>query len=476
VNLGTLCAAAGAGLRLPAKGREVEITDLCARVQDTVPGALFACVRGARVDGHDLAPEAAERGGAALLVQHRVPVALPQVTTSDVRAALGPLADAFFGHPSHELAVVGLTGTNGKTTTAHLVRGILEAAGRPCGLLGTVETRVGGRSGRMPLTTPEAVDLQRAFRRMLDAGDQACAMEASSIAISQGRTAATRFAAVGFTNLSQDHLDFHSDMEEYFAAKASLFDGRFPRAVSADDPWAARLGAELRFGVSPVADVRAEAFALRPDGTTLTLTTPRGALELQSSLRGRFNVDNVLCAVTLALLLDVPDEAIVAGVAGAEGVPGRFEAVDAGQPFAVIVDYAHTPAGLAAVLRSARPMGTGRVLCVVGAGGDRDRAKRPLMAAAAEEGADRLFLTSDNPRSEDPEAILDEMRAGLTRPEDALVDPDRRAAMARALAEARPGDVVVICGKGHEQGQEANGRVQPFDDRTVARELLGAPA
>jgi UDP-N-acetylmuramoyl-L-alanyl-D-glutamate--2,6-diaminopimelate ligase len=471
-----LCAAAGADLRLPAEGRDVEIADLCARVQDTAPGALFACVRGATVDGHDLAPEAAERGAAALLVERELPVPLPQVTTSDVRAALGPLADAFFGHPSDELAVVGVTGTNGKTSTAHLLRSILEAAGRPCGLLGTVEGRVGGRRETLRLTTPEAIDLQRAFRRMLDAGDEACAMEVSSIAISQGRTAATRFAAVGFTNLSQDHLDFHGDMEAYFAAKASLFDGRFPRVVSADDSWAARLGAELRFGVSPVADVRAEAFALRPDGTTITLTTPRGPLELQSPLRGRFNVDNVLGAVALALLLDVPNEAITAGVAAAEGVPGRFEAVDAGQPFAVIVDYAHTPAGVAAVLRSARPLGTGSVLCVVGAGGDRDRAKRPLMAAAAEEGSDRLYLTSDNPRSEDPEAILDEMRAGLTRPEDVLVDPDRRAAMARALAEAQPGDVVVICGKGHEQGQEANGRVQPFDDRTVARELLGAPA
>jgi UDP-N-acetylmuramoyl-L-alanyl-D-glutamate--2,6-diaminopimelate ligase len=471
-----LCAAAGADLSLPAEGRDVPIAELCARVQDTAPGSLFACVRGARVDGHDLAPEAAERGAAALLVEYEVDVALPQMTTPDVRAALGPVADAFFGHPSGDLAVVGVTGTNGKTTTAHLVRAILEAAGRPTGLLGTVEAVVGGRVESQSLTTPEAIDLQRALRRMLGAGDRACAMEVSSIAVAQGRTAGTSFAAVGFTNLSQDHLDFHGDMEEYFAAKASLFDGRFPRAVSGDDPWAARLGAELRFGVSPVADVRAEAFALRPDGTTMTLTTPRGALELRSPLRGRFNVDNVLCAVALALLLDVPDEAIAAGVAAAGGVPGRFEAVDAGQPFAVIVDYAHTPAGISAVLRSARPLGTGGVLCVVGAGGDRDRAKRPLMAAAAEEGSDRLYLTSDNPRSEDPDAILEDMRAGLAHPEVALVDPDRRAAIARALAEARPGDVVVICGKGHEQGQEANGRVQPFDDRTVARELLGAPA
>jgi UDP-N-acetylmuramoyl-L-alanyl-D-glutamate--2,6-diaminopimelate ligase len=297
-------------------------------------------------------------------------------------------------------------------------------------------------------------------------------LEASSIAVSMGRLDALQLAAVGFTNLSQDHLDFHGSMDAYLAAKASLFDGRCPRAANADDPAGSMLPAELRYAVETPAEVWARRVVLGATATQLEVDTPRGSLSIESPLRGRFNVENVLCAISLALLVDLPDDAIVAGAGAVAAPPGRFEPVDAGQAFAVIVDYAHTPTGIEAVLRSARAATDGRVLCVFGAGGDRDRAKRPLMAAAAEAGADRVYVTSDNPRSEDPLAIVAEIVAGLERPERAIVEPDRRAAIARALADAAIGDAVVICGKGHEQGQEIAGVVHPFDDRSVARELL----
>jgi UDP-N-acetylmuramoyl-L-alanyl-D-glutamate--2,6-diaminopimelate ligase len=308
---------------------------------------------------------------------------------------------------------------------------------------------------------------------MIEAGDETCALEASSIAIAQRRLVGTEFAAVGFTNLSQDHLDFHGDLERYFAAKATLFDGRFPRAVNADDAYGARLAAELRFGVdAESADVRCEAFDLRPDRTELFVRTPAGALSLEPRLRGRFNIDNVLCAVTLALLLEVPLGAIERAIAATGAPPGRFEPVEAGQDFGVIVDYAHTPGGIEAVLASARPLTPGRILCVFGAGGDRDHAKRPLMGAAAEAGADRVYVTSDNSRSEPTDVIVGQILVGLERPAAALIEHDRRRAIGRALGDAEPGDLVMILGKGHEQGQDMNGVVEPFDDRNVAQELL----
>jgi UDP-N-acetylmuramoyl-L-alanyl-D-glutamate--2,6-diaminopimelate ligase len=473
VNLLELCTAASSELRPLTDASAVDVSDLVHRADQVSPGALFVCVRGATVDGHDLAGDAVAAGASSLVVERELPLPVPQVLAADSRHAMGPLADVFFGHPSRELPLVGVTGTNGKTTTTYLVASILEAAGTSCGIVGTVQRRVGGRVEAGSLTTPEAIDLHRLLRRMLEAGDGACTMEASSIAIVQGRLDAARFAAVGFSNLSQDHLDFHGDMERYFAAKASLFDGRFPRVTNVDDPYGRRLDAELRFAVTAPADVRAERVVLDPAGTRLEVATPRGRLELEPRLRGRFNVDNVLCAVALAELLGVPHEAVAAGVARTPGVPGRFEAVDAGQPFAVIVDYAHTPAGLVAVLRSAREMTRGRVLCVFGAGGDRDRAKRPLMGEAAERLSDRVYVTSDNPRSEEPAAIVDEVVRGLARPAQAVIELDRRLAILRALDDAAAGDVVVIAGKGHEQGQEIAGVKHPFDDRTVALELLG---
>jgi UDP-N-acetylmuramoyl-L-alanyl-D-glutamate--2,6-diaminopimelate ligase len=478
VELAALCMDAGVASRVVGATAGVDVVDIAYRSERCGPGTLFCALRGAHADGHDYAAAAVANGAVALLVERELPeLVVPQIVCADSRAGMALLADALYGHASGELDVAAVTGTNGKTTTTMLLAAILDAAQRPCGLLGTVERRIGGQRKPAGLTTPEAPDLQRALRLMIEAGDETCAIEASSIAIAQRRLVGTEFAAVGFTNLSQDHLDFHGDLEQYFAVKATLFDGRFPRAVNADDAYGARLGAELRFAVDAAsADVRCEAFELRPDRTELFVRTPQGALSLEPRLRGRFNVDNVLCAVTLALLLEVPLGAIERAVAATGAPPGRFEPVEAGQGFGVIVDYAHTPGGIEAVLASARPLTGGRILCVFGAGGDRDHAKRPLMGAAAEAGADRLYVTSDNSRSEPTGAIVEQILSGLERPGDAYVEHDRRRAIGRALADAEPGDLVLILGKGHEQGQDADGVVEPFDDRTVAQEFLGAGA
>jgi UDP-N-acetylmuramoyl-L-alanyl-D-glutamate--2,6-diaminopimelate ligase len=474
VELAALCTDAGVASRVTGATAGVDVVDIAYRSERCAPGSLFCCLPGGTADGHDFAPAAVANGAVALLVERELPdLGVPQILCDDAREGMARLAASLYGHPSRELALVGVTGTNGKTTTTLLLAAMLDAAQRPCGLLGTVERRIGGRREAAGLTTPEAPDLQRSLRSMIEAGDEACAMEASSIAIAQRRLVATEFAAVGFTNLSQDHLDFHRDLEDYFAAKASLFDGRFPRAVNADDAYGARLGAELRFGVeSASADVRCEAYELRPDRTELFVRTPQGALSLEPRLRGRFNIDNVLCAVTLALLLEVPLGAIEHAVAATGAPPGRFEPVETGRGFGVIVDYAHTPAGIAAVLASARPLTDGRLLCVFGAGGDRDHAKRPLMGAAAEVGADRLYVTSDNSRSESTDVIVAQILEGLEHASEVLVEHDRRRAIARALGDAEDGDLVLILGKGHEQGQDIGGVVEPFDDRTVAQELL----
>jgi UDP-N-acetylmuramoyl-L-alanyl-D-glutamate--2,6-diaminopimelate ligase len=381
----------------------------------------------------------------------------------------------FFGDPTRELEVVGVTGTNGKTTTAFVLFAILAAAGRRPGLMGTIENRIGGERRAATRTTAEAIDLQRTFREMLDAGDASCAMEATSHGSALKRLLGVRFRALVFTNLSQDHLDFHETMEEYFDAKRRLFtepglDGeRPPAAVNVGDPHGRRLADELQglgeqvveFSLADTEDlaVTAAGSRFRFDG-----------LELHTRLRGRFNVENVLGAAVAARLLGVDDGAIAAGIEHMGGVPGRFEAVDEGQPFAVLVDYSHKPVALESVLTEARALATGRLLCVFGCGGDRDRGKRPLMGEIATRLADVTIVTSDNPRSEDPQSIIDEILTGVVGPVE--VEPDRAFAIARALKQAEEGDVVVIAGKGHEQGQEFADRTIPFDDRDVARDAL----
>src|SRR5471032_719797 len=424
----------------------VEIRELAYDLRAVGPGALFFCIPGANVDGHDLAPEAVERGAAALVVERPVEVPVPQLVVPSVRRAMPLAATLFFGDPSRELDVVAATGTNGKTTTAFLVHSILTAAGRRPALLTNIERRVGGEAMPTGLNTPESVDLQRIFRAMLDAGDRSCAMEATSIAAAKGRLEGTRFAVLVFTNLTRDHLDFHGTMDEYFAAKRALFEQAEHAVINVADPWGRRLAQEL------------------PSPCTFTPDDDLDGIDLK--LRGRFNRANALGAIWAARELGVEEPAIREGVEALAGVPGRFESVDAGQPFEVIVDYAHTPDSLENVLRSARELGQ-RLTVVFGAGGDRDREKRPLMGRIAAELADRAIVTTDNPRSEDPAAIAREVAQGRLE-----VVLDRREAIELAIDGARAGDVVVIAGKGADTEMELAGRSVPFDDRVVAREAL----
>jgi UDP-N-acetylmuramoyl-L-alanyl-D-glutamate--2,6-diaminopimelate ligase len=491
-------------------GEAVEITGLAYDSRGVSPGELFLCVSGYRSDGHDFAAQAVERGAVALVVERPLELGVPELLVESTRAAMAPLAARFYGDPSAELAVIGVTGTNGKTTTAYLVRALLEGAGRQCGLLGTVKSVIGGRERPVERTTPEAVDLQADFRAMLDGGDRACAMEVSSHALELDRAAAIRFAAAIFTNLSRDHLDFHGTMEEYFQAKRRLFvvpsggvsgagaASPLTRApdvsvVNVGDAYGVRLAAEIEapctFAVDAPADYSASAVRCDFQGCRFTLRTPAGEREVALPMPGRFNVANALGAIAAVhALTDADLDALVRTLERGVRVPGRFEPVAAGQDFAVLVDYAHTPGSLENVLGSARELSgaTGdpaaRVVCVFGAGGDRDRGKRPLMGEIAARLADLVFVTSDNPRSEDPDRIIAEIMVGVERGASAASPApavravgDRAHAIAEAVAACRRGDVLVIAGKGHEQGQElANARKIPFDDATVAREALRA--
>ena len=456
MDLERLVAAVGA---VDVVGRApVEVRDLAYDTRAVVPGALYFCVPGANVDGHDFADEAIDRGAVALVVERSLEVSVPQVVVPDARVAMAPAADAFFDHPTKELQVAGITGTNGKTTTAFLLYAILAAARRRPGLIGTIEARVGGERRGVRRTTPEAIDLQRLFREMLDAGDCSVAMEASSHASALHRLDRVRFAALVFTNLSHEHLDFHADMEDYFEAKRRLFrEGTPPAAVNIGDEYGRRLAAELpdalTFGFADDAQIGPEALA---------------GVELK--LRGRFNVENALGALAAARLLGIDDDAIARGLESVRGVPGRFETIDEGQPFEVIVDYAHKPVALETLLRTVRELASGRVICVFGCGGDRDREKRAQMGRIAAELADVVIVTNDNPRSEDPRAIIDAIVAGAGGAVE--VEPDRARAIEHAIELAHDGDVVLIAGKGAEQGQEFADRTVPFDDRESAREAL----
>jgi UDP-N-acetylmuramoyl-L-alanyl-D-glutamate--2,6-diaminopimelate ligase len=458
-------------------GREappVEVTALAYDNRAVTPGTLFFCVPGFTRDGHDFAPDAIARGAVALVVERPLGLGVPEILVDDARAAMAPAAAALAGDPTAHLTTIGITGTNGKTTTAFIVRALLEAGGRSTGLLGTVTAVVGGEQHAVARTTPEAIDLQRTFAEMLAAGDEAVVMEVSSHALALHRADAIHWSAAVFTNLTQDHLDFHADMEDYFLAKRRLFEAEPALAViNVDDPYGARLARDfpeaLRIGLdSPEAQLRATDLQGDPSGTTFAVDGAR----LRTTLPGRFNVLNALGAVVVARELGIDDATIAAGLAGAERVPGRFEPVDEGQPFAVFVDYSHQPDALEAVLRTARELTHGRLIVVFGAGGDRDRGKRPLMGRAAAEHADVAIVTSDNPRNEDPQAIIAQVAQGAPDAERVV---DRREAIERAVALAAAGDVVVVAGKGHERYQEfEQGRTVAFDDVAVAREALRA--
>jgi UDP-N-acetylmuramoyl-L-alanyl-D-glutamate--2,6-diaminopimelate ligase len=456
----------------------VGIIDVTHRSQDVSPGALFFCVPGDRADGHDFA-EWARRGGAAgLVVERWLDIAIPQVRVPSVRRTMGPISAELFDHPSRSLTVTGVTGTNGKTTTTYLLESIFRAAGLAPGMIGTTGVRIAGHAVPFERTTPEAPDLQRLLAAMRQGGVGPVAMEVSSHGLDQHRVDGTTFACAVFTNLSQDHLDYHRTMESYFEAKARLFTPELSRrAVLGGDTRDGRRLAErsripsVTFGLGPECDVVATEVEVSASGLAFTVD----GLKVRSRLRGRFNVYNCLGALAVGREVGIDDRAIVEGISSLGGVPGRLEPVDAGQPFTVLVDYAHTPDSLEGAAWAGRELTGGRLIVVFGCGGDRDRGKRPLMGAAATRIANLTFITSDNPRSEDPEAILAQIERGARDGGGTYVlQSDRRLAIRAALQEAAPGDVVLIAGKGHETGQQFRDRTLPFDDRVVAAEELEA--
>jgi UDP-N-acetylmuramoyl-L-alanyl-D-glutamate--2,6-diaminopimelate ligase len=455
------------------------------------PRDLFVCVRGFQRDGREFLPDAVARGAVAAMVEEEALPGvrpLPAVVVPSPRIGMARAATALADYPSRALALVGVTGTNGKTTTTYLVESILRAAGWKTGVLGTIGCRIGTKMVPVGHTTPEAPDLQALLRQMVEAEVRAASMEVSSHALALGRTLGCEFDVGVFTNLTQDHLDFHPDLEDYFQSKARLFteyprdsEKPFTAVINWDDPFGVRLAEQSRGGVTTYgtgerAGLRATAVTAAPARIEYTLTGEGTSHRVRLPIGGLFNVSNSLAAIGAARALGIEWEAILDGLAGAVGVPGRFEPVAEGQPFSVIVDYAHSPDGLENVLASARALAPRRLAVVFGCGGDRDRTKRPLMGGIGARLADRVYLTSDNPRSEEPEAILRDIQAGIALEQRSRtsVEPDRRAAIFAAVAEAGEGDIVVIAGKGHETYQIFPTGTVHFDDREVAREAIRA--
>jgi UDP-N-acetylmuramoyl-L-alanyl-D-glutamate--2,6-diaminopimelate ligase len=448
------------------------------------PGALFVAIRGLAVDGNRFVDSARKKGAVAICSEEPPRGDGTWLQVPDAREALAVLSAAILGDPARSLELVGITGTNGKTTTAYLVDSVVRAAGEKCGLIGTVEYRIGDRVAEASRTTPESSDLQGYFRQMVDAGCRRAVLEVSSHSLVLKRVHGLEFQVAVFTNLTRDHLDFHGDIDSYFLAKRILFESLLRPSgraiVNLDDDRAGELvqasrGAVWTYSVEkPTADLFAEGVRTSLAGSRFLARTPSGPLEIETPLVGLFNVSNTLAALGAALALGLPPETVQRGIAALGGVPGRAERVLAGQDFTVLVDYAHTDDGLKNLLETVRDLSPTRLITVFGCGGDRDRTKRPLMGAVASRLSDVLVLTSDNPRSEPPEAILDEIQRGIpaARARDTLVIPDRREAITRALEMGRPGDVVVIAGKGHESVQILRDRSVPFDDRQVAREIL----
>ena len=454
-----------------------------------IAGSVFVALRGLKADGTQFVGQAIERGAIAVVAESEPPadVRTPWIAVSDARLALALLADHFFDHPSRTLRVIGVTGTNGKTTTAYLLASILDAAGLNAGLLGTVTYRVGDEEREASRTTPEAPDVQQLLREMIERGNRSAVMEVSSHALALKRVDGMRFAAGIFTNLTRDHLDFHEDMETYFAAKRRLFEllpDDAPGVINIDDPRGASLLEVCRrpvtFGITKPADVSPGSLDITLRGLSFEVRTPRGTIALTSSLVGRPNVYNILAAAATASALDVPLEAIQEGVRALSGVPGRFQVVSAvDDPVTVVVDYAHTDDALRNLLETARPLAPRRLVTVFGCGGDRDRTKRPLMGMVAARLSDVVVITSDNPRSEDPQRIIDEIKRGIPaasqstgREPDIRTIVDRREAIEQAVELAQTGDLVLIAGKGHEKYQQIGSRVLPFDDVEVARAAL----
>jgi UDP-N-acetylmuramoyl-L-alanyl-D-glutamate--2,6-diaminopimelate ligase len=499
VSLAALAEASpGASVHGPGAAHDVLVNGFTHDSRAVRPGDLYAAMPGAAVHGAQFAADAARLGAVAILTDAQgaaqaAETGLPVLLVEHVRAALGPVAARLYGHPANDLLMLGVTGTNGKTTTSYLIDGGLRAAGYRTGMIGTVETRIGDRSVKSTRTTPEAPDLQALLAVMRDEHLGAVAMEVSSHALAYGRTAGIRYRVTAFTNLSQDHLDFHASFEDYFEAKAKLFTPEYTElaVVNHDDPYGRRIVDRARsLGVpvwtysplgAPDADWRVDRAELGPDSSAFDLAGPDGARYAASvRLPGAFNIANAVAAILVVIGAGADPAAAVRGVASVPAVPGRMQRIDAGQDFVALVDYAHTPDALDTLLAALRPVTAGRLRIVVGCGGDRDTGKRPLMGAAAARGADEVFLTNDNPRSEPPEAILAAALAGARQAvEDGAraeitVLADRQAAIGAAVAASGPGDTLVVAGKGHEQGQEIAGEVHPFDDAAVLRAAIAA--
>jgi UDP-N-acetylmuramoyl-L-alanyl-D-glutamate--2,6-diaminopimelate ligase len=480
---------------IAASGRlDRDARDVTHDSRAVAPGDVFVAIRGAKTDAHRFIPQVIERGAAAIISEQSSDVAdveaaaVAWIQVGDARAALAQAAAAIHGNPSHKLKLVGVTGTNGKTTTAHLIDSIMRAAEGTSAMFGTIQHRIGSHAATAHHTTPEAADIQRMLAQAVAAGCRSAVMEVSSHAIELHRADALKFAVAVFTNLTRDHLDYHQTMECYFAAKAKLFNGALDPQLGAaviniDDEYGRRLrgharGRVITYGFSPQADVRTDRFDLSPRGLAYTATTPAGQINIASPLVGRFHVYNTLAAIGAGLALEANLETIARGIRDCRTVTGRFEQVtlDGGRemPFAVIVDYAHTDDALRNVLQTAREVaGSGRVITVFGCGGDRDRSKRAPMGEIATSLSDVAVVTSDNPRSEDPLAIIADIEVGLQKTgRDYIKLPDRHEAIFRAIHEARPGDVVVIAGKGHETYQILGERKIHFDDKEVAREAM----
>ncbi|HSQ78289.1 MAG TPA: UDP-N-acetylmuramoyl-L-alanyl-D-glutamate--2,6-diaminopimelate ligase [Nitrospirota bacterium] len=486
---------------LPPDWLDREVLDIAYDSRKVRPGSLFVAVRGFHSDGHLFILQAVKQGAVAVVTERHnctaVATGTPQIVVEDSRRALALLATTFYGHPSQKLALIGITGTNGKTTTAYLVKAIIEAAGGAAGLIGTIDYRVGDKVYPAPNTTPESLDLQRLLAEMVGLGATHCVMEVSSHALELGRTLGCTFAAAAFTNLTQDHLDFHGTMDAYFRAKLLLFSGLAPdrsAVVNIDDARAREIinatkAKIITTGMADRADVQpAGTMQHGIRGLVFEVATPWGTIPVESPLVGRHNIHNILTAVGIGTALGFSSEAIGRGIKNMKAVPGRMEKVDEGQPYGVVVDYAHTEDALVRLLEAARELASSRIITVFGCGGDRDRTKRPKMGAAAIRGSDIVIVTSDNPRTEDPLSIISEVEQGMTdgmkvsspdAPPDLVrgrtpyaVIPDRQTAVATAIGMAKPGDVVVLAGKGHEDYQVIGNAKIHFDDREVAREEI----
>lgn len=472
----------------------IEITGVAFDSRRVQPGFLFVCIPGFQSDGHDFAQSAVQSGAVCLVVERMlesIPGNVVQIKVDDARAVLGHLAARFFDFPASKLATVGITGTNGKTSTAFLCETVLRHADQAPGLIGTIRAKVGEEERKVQNTTPESSDLQELLSDMVDAGNRSVVMEVSSHALALHRVAGIPFDVAVFTNLSQDHLDFHSSMDEYFETKMKLFTGLGqdwsrpapPYAiVNYDDPRAEEVLSRLKvpyitYGFREGAHIQAVDLKYGPEGSRFVVKTPVGDSDVFLRLAGAFNVSNALAAIGVGLARRVELDDIVSSLAALDGIPGRFELVREGQDFTVLVDYAHTPDGLENVLMAARDVTIGRLISVFGCGGDRDVAKRPLMGEVAARLSDRVFITSDNPRSEDPDHILQEIERGVQKVGDQvdyLKEVDREAAIAAAIRAAKPGDTVVIAGKGHERVQVFADHKIVFDDRDVARRVICA--